>query len=220
MKRVMVVLVLGLIFVVWGAQASDAQMCKCMDKMGEGMGGGMHMMGGMKHEGMESMGGMMRGGMGMKEEMKGEDHPMWKHLMALGLDEKQKDAVREIKSRLAKDTIRKKAEKQVAKIEMKDILAKDPVDMKAVETKLRQKESLETDIRLAHIKAMEEVKAKLTPEQRKKMKEMMELGGMMGGMGMMKGCGMMGGMMQHGDMGGATQPSEKKDQPAKEHKHH
>jgi coenzyme F420-reducing hydrogenase alpha subunit len=37
---------------------------------------------------------------------------------------------------------------------------------------------------LSHIKAMEECKAKLTPEQRKKLREMVEAGPMMEGMGM------------------------------------
>jgi hypothetical protein len=82
---------------------------------------------------------------------------------------------------------------------------------------------------------MEEVKALLTPEQKKKMKEMIEMGpmgggmgmmhgcGMMqrGGMGMMQGCGMMGGMMQRGGMG-MTPSAEKQEgkQPPMEHTHH
>lgn len=214
MKRVMVVLFLGFLFVVFGWNTSYAQMCGCMGKMGEGMHGDMPMMGGMEHQGMGMMEGMKHEGMGMM----GEDHPMWKHLMGLGLDEKQKEAIKEIRGRLMKDTIRKKADKQIAQIEMKDLLDKDPVDMKAVEAKLKQREAIETDIHLSHIKAMEEVKAKLTPEQRKKMKEMIGMG-MMGGMGMMQGCGMMGGMMEHGGMG-ATPPAEKKEQPPMEHKHH
>ncbi|HET6515459.1 MAG TPA: Spy/CpxP family protein refolding chaperone [Thermodesulfovibrionales bacterium] len=209
MKRVMVVLFLGFLFVVFGGAYSYAQMCGCVEGMGEGMGGGMPMMGGMKHQNMGMMGEMKHEcmGMGMSGGMMGEDHPMWRHLMGLRLDEKQKDAIREIKGRLLKETIKKRAEKQIAEIELRDLLTKDPVDMMAVEAKLKQKESLETDIRLAHFAAMEEVKANLTPEQRKKMKEMMEMGGMMRGCG----CGMMGGMMEHGGMGGAMRPSEKKD---------
>ena len=206
MKRMKIALLLVFLLVIFGAGSSYAQMCGCMDKMGEGMQHGMHMGGEMKHHGMEGMGGMM-----------GEDHPMWKHLMGLGMDEKQREAVKSIKSKEMKDMIKKRADKQIAKVELKEILAKDPVDMRAVEMKLKQIESSETDMHLAHIRTMEEVKALLTPDQKKKMKEMIEMGPMRGGMGMMQGCGMMGGMMQRGGM--EMSPSPEK-QPTMEHKHH
>jgi Spy/CpxP family protein refolding chaperone len=100
-----------------------------------------------------------------------------------------------------KDMIKKKADKQIAAIELKDLLDKDMVDMKAVEASLKKNESLKTEIALAHIRAHEEMKALLTPEQRKRLKDMMEPGN--------AGCGMMGGMM-HGD-------AEHKDMPKHEH---
>ena len=92
---------------------------------------------------------------------------------------------------------------QIARIDLRDLLDKEHVDMKAVESKLKTIESLETDIRLSRIKAFEEIKSELTPDQRKKLKEMIEKSSMMRGMGMMqgKGCGMMGGMMQHSEGG-------------------
>lgn len=204
MKKVLPVAFLFLLFSAFGIHSSYAE-CGCMGKMS----------GGMEESDMPMMGGMMHQG------MMGADHPMWKHLMGIGLDEKQQEAIKEIKGRLMKDTIKKRADEHIAGIEMKELLDKDPVDMKAVEAKLKQREAIETDIHLSHIKAMEEVKAKLTPDQRKKMKEMMEMGPMMGGMGMMQGgCGMMGGMMQHGGMG-ATPPAGKQEekQPPTEHKH-
>jgi len=105
---------------------------------------------------------------------------MWQHLKGLGLDEKQREAVKAIKNKEMKDMIKKRADKQIAKLELKEILAKDPVDMKAVEAKVKQIESIGTDMRLSHIRAMEEVKATLTPEQKKKMKEMIEMGPMKG----------------------------------------
>jgi Spy/CpxP family protein refolding chaperone len=208
MKRFKVALLLVFLLVIVGAESSYAQMCGCMGKMGEDMERGMPMRGEMKHPGMERMGGM-----------RGEDHPMWKHLMGLGLDEQQKEAVKAIKSRQMKDMIKKRADKQIAKLELKELLDRDPVDMKAVEAKLKQIEAIETDMHLSHIRTMEEVKAKLTPDQKKKMKEMIDMGPMRGGMGMMQGCGMMGGMMQRGGMG-MTPPAEKQEQPAMEHKHH
>ena len=39
---------------------------------------------------------------------------------------------------------------------------------KAVEAKVKQLEMMRTEMHLSHIKAMEDIKTKLTPEQRKK----------------------------------------------------
>ena len=175
-------------------------MCGCMGGSGGGMQGGM--MEGMGHKGMgmmHGMGGMQGGGM-----MMDDDHPMWKQLMGLGLDEKQKEALRALRSKTMKYMLKKRADKQIAGIELKDLLDKDPVDMKAVEASVKKSESLRTEMFLAHIKAREEMKSLLTPDQRKRLKEMME-----GGPG--AGCNMMGGMMQGG--------AEAKDMPMHEKMH-
>ncbi len=49
------------------------------------------------------------------------------------------------------------------------------MNIKEIETKLKQIESLRTDLLLTHIKAMEEMKGKLTSAQRKKFRETMEM---------------------------------------------
>ena len=188
MRKSLISIFFGIIFVVAAALTAQAQMCGCMGEKGGGM------QEGMGHEGMSMMHGM-GGGM-----MMDDDHPMWKHLMSLGLDDKQKDALKALRSRTMKDMLKKKAEKQIAGIELKDLLDKDPVDMKAVEASLKKNESLKTGMLLAHIRAHEELKSLLTPDQKKRLKEMMEAG-----------CGMMGGMM-HGD-------AEHKDMPMHEHMH-
>ncbi len=219
MKKVLFVLVCSVILMPFWVSHSDAQMCGCM---GERMHGG-GMMGGMTHEGMgmmHEMGGGMRGG----------DHPMWRMLKGLNLDDQQRETLKAIKSRVMKEMIRKRADLQIAHMEQRELLDKDPVDMKAVEAKLRQIESMRTDMHLSMLKAMEDVKAKLTPEQRKKFREMMERGPMMGRMGMgMRGCpdcGMMEGgdchMMRHGHMEREmSQPSEEEEMPGPEgHRHH
>ncbi len=220
MRRILFVAVCSAFFLAFWMASSDAHMCGCMGERGPGgmMGG---MMGGMTHEGMgmmhEMSGGMREGG-----------RHMWRILMGLNLDEQQREAIRDIRSRAMKEMVRKRADLQIAHMEQRELLDKDPVDMKAVEAKLRQIESMKTDMHLSMLKAMEDVKAKLTPEQRKKFREMMERGPMMGGAGMMgcPDCGKMGGeechMMRHGHMGGEmSEPSEEEEVPGPEgHRHH
>jgi Spy/CpxP family protein refolding chaperone len=151
-----------------------------------------------------------------------DGNPMEK-LMALGLDDKQKESIRSIHMNMKKEHIRGKAGVDVAQIELKEILMRDPVDLKAAEAKLRQIEAMKTDLHLGHIKTHEEVKAVLTPEQRKKFNAMMpEMCGCMGcgmgcEMGMMHDRGGRG--MRHGcDMmdkpGPGTPPPAKKEDAA------
>ncbi len=166
---------------------AQAQMCGCMGEKGESMQEG-GMMGGMGHQGMGMMPGMdgMKGG----EMMRDDHHAMWKNLMDLGLDAQQKDALEALRSKTMKDMIRKKADEQIADLEIKDLLDKNPVDMKAVETLVKKKESLRAEMFIAHIKAREEMKSVLTPDQWKRLKEMMETGHR-------GGCGMKGGNEEH-----------------------
>jgi len=165
--------------------------------MGPGMMGDCGMCGNM-------MGSGMMGGCGMHGHMMGRDHNMMDCLMDLNLDEQQRTSINEIKSKMMKDAIRRSADMRIAQIELKDLLSQDPVDMKAVEAKVKQLESMKTEMRLSHIKAREDIKAKLTPEQRKEFREMLEKRPMMKGMGMMRGHmrGMEGMGMMRGYRGG------------------
>jgi len=162
MKRIVIGFMLGLLVLAFAPQYSFAETCGCSEGSGRDS-QGMPMMSPMQHDGTR----MTRRG-----------HHLWKALMRLGLDEKQKAAIREIKSRVMKDTIRKRADIAVARIDLREILHKDQVDMSAAEATLNKIASLQTSIRLSHIQAMQEIKAKLTPEQRKKFKEMHEMGPM------------------------------------------
>ncbi len=152
MKRVIVGLLSGFVLLGLASQYSFAQMC------------------GSAREGMETR----HDGRGIMKR----DHYLWRRLAGLGLDEKQMAAVKEIKSRVAKESARKRADLQIAKIDFRDILDKDQVDMTAIEGALKKMASIQSDIRLSHIKAMQEIKAILTPEQRKKFKEVRERGPM------------------------------------------
>jgi Spy/CpxP family protein refolding chaperone len=136
MKKVLAGMFLGLLFMVFTPYNSYGEKCGCAGKMG----GDMPMMEGMRDRGMA---------------MHGAGHRVWEGLRGLGLDEKQKEAIKEIKNRAKKDTIKKRADIQIARVEMKEILDRDVVDMNAAEAKLKQISSMMTDMRLSHIKTME-----------------------------------------------------------------
>jgi Spy/CpxP family protein refolding chaperone len=102
---------------------------------------------------------------------------MFKHL---GLDEKQASAVKAIHSKTRKEMIKRKADIQIAEIELKEILSSDTVDMAAAEAAVKKVEGMKSDMKMMHIKAMSEIKSNLNPEQKKKFSEMMGSGSMMG----------------------------------------
>ncbi|MGC2062412.1 MAG: Spy/CpxP family protein refolding chaperone [Thermodesulfovibrionales bacterium] len=158
MKKVVVMLLLGLLLTGFASGPSYAEkggtaVKGASVKMDERAGHeeGMPMMHGMRHRGMR----MMRAG-----------HRIRRALADLGLDEKQKESIRTIRTGARKDAIRKIADVRIVHLELRELLAKDPVDMGAVEAKLKQMESLKTDLHMSRIKTLEEIKSNLTPEQR------------------------------------------------------
>lgn len=131
-------------------------------------------------------------------------------ISALGLDDKQSTEVKAVLLKLQKEMVQKRADIQLAEIELKELLGKDPVDIKVVEAKVKQIASLKTEAAMMHIQGIEDVKAKLTPEQKKKLSEMMQMRGMGHGNAMMD-CPMMKGKMDMGsDTGASDVPPAKK----------
>jgi Spy/CpxP family protein refolding chaperone len=151
-------------------------------EQGMPMGHGMGMGGQVMEHGMMCGCGMKEG---MGDRMMEAAHHLLKSLKSLDLDEQQKKMIHEIKSKTMKETIKKMADIRIAQIDLRDLFLQDPVDMMAIEAKVKQLGMMRTEMILSHIKALEEIKAKLTPEQREKFGEMMKAGPMMGRMGMM-----------------------------------
>ena len=117
---------------------------------------------------------------------------MGEMIKGLGLDDKQTAAFKSIHLKMKKERIKKGAEVRIAELELQELLGNEPVDMKAAEAKIKQIESLQTDMRILHIRTHESVKAMLTPEQRKKLDSFMGMGHDMGMMGNKKrNCRMM-----------------------------
>jgi len=73
---------------------------------------------------------------------------------------------------MVKNMIRKKADLRIARVELRELLHKEPVDMTAVESQVKKMENLRSSVILDNIKARQEIKSKLTPDQRKKLKEL------------------------------------------------
>ncbi len=156
MKKKLMIGIFAAMMVFAGAYAASAQMNGCPGGPADGV------------QGMPPMPEMHPPAIGMMEGL-GPGPRMWRNLISLGLDDKQKEEIKAIKDKVMKETIMQEADLRIASIELKEILDDDPVDMKAVEARLQRMETVRTALRLSHIRAMEEIKSKLTPEQRKKL---------------------------------------------------
>jgi Spy/CpxP family protein refolding chaperone len=165
--------------------------------------------GGMMGEG--GMGMMGGGRQGMPERM-GMLRPSQLVRMlkpALGLSDEQVKQLTQIFSQVVKSRIKQRADLRIAEFELGELIEAEPVDLGRVESQLKAIEGLRTTLRLTLIKAHEQAKGILTPEQRQKLEQWHDrMAGMMGpgmmhmmemmGEGGSGGTGMMGShMMQH-----------------------
>jgi Spy/CpxP family protein refolding chaperone len=176
------------------------------------MDSGAHMRAGCGGTGMEMGGDMPEMGPGMCGScmaMSGEGPMMGAGMVEmmikhLELDAKQASAFKAAHLKMKKESIQKKAELQIAVLELGELSSNEPVDMKAAEAKIRQIESLRSDMKILHLRTHEQVKGMLTPAQKIKLESIMEKR-MGGNIGMMRKCRMMGDME---DMGPAHQMEE------------
>jgi Spy/CpxP family protein refolding chaperone len=148
-------------------------------------------------------GGGMGGHMGMMEP-----GPMLRMLKAeLALSEGQEKQLKDILYQVTKTSIKQRADVRVAELELQQLLDADPVDMGKIEAKLKDIEGLRTALRLNLIKAHEQAKGVLSPEQRQKFERIHDrlpgMRGMMGEGGMSR-MEMMGPQMRSGMAGGGT----------------
>jgi len=70
-----------------------------------------------------------------------------------------------------KELIRKKADEQIAEVELRELLEKDTVDLKAVETKLKQIATIKIETQLIFYQIHRKDETKLTPKQREIVKK-------------------------------------------------
>jgi Spy/CpxP family protein refolding chaperone len=90
----------------------------------------------------------------------------------LGLTTQQVDSLRKLGMDSRRASIRRKADVQIAKLDLMSLRFSDPVDMGKIETKVREIEKLTGDGSIARIRTAEAAKAQLTAEQKEKLKSL------------------------------------------------
>jgi uncharacterized membrane protein YkoI len=139
-----------------------------------------------------------RGSYGMAGHHEGAGHYL-RHLLMhqkeIGLTEEQVAKLKAIQLDLDKTRIKAEADIAITEREVRALLEDDKSDLSAIESKIKQSESLEASLRITAIKAKRDAKGLLSPEQRQK--EQAEHEKMM----RQRRDDHMGGGMRHGMMG-------------------
>jgi Spy/CpxP family protein refolding chaperone len=143
------------------------------------------------HEGMgmhEEMG--MHEGMGMHEEMgmDGGMRGMMRMMMAinhLDLTPEQQKKIQTLRIQHQKEAIPLFGKIRMAGVEIEELLMAEPVNLDKVKAKTKEKYDAMADLEIRHLQLQQQIKAVLTPEQRKQLEEM----GMKMGYGMERPMG-------------------------------
>ena len=91
----------------------------------------------------------------------------------LGLSPDQVQSLERLRADFQREAIRRDADLRIAEMDLTTLLEKDPVDLGQVQAKVREIERLRTDLRLARIRAIEQGKSQLSPEQRGKLRTLL-----------------------------------------------
>ena len=98
---------------------------------------------------------------------------MLRHKDELGLSPDQIQSLERLRTDFQREAIRRNADLRSAETDLAAFLEKDPVDIGQVEVKVKEIEQLRADLRLARIRAIEQGKSQLSPEQRGKLRSLL-----------------------------------------------
>ena len=106
-----------------------------------------------------------------------EDRPVISQMLnnkeALGLSADQVRRLEQQRDNFQRLTIRNEADLRILELDIASLLDSEPVEMAKLEAKMREEEKLRTDLRIARIRAIEQGKALLNAEQKKKLTELL-----------------------------------------------
>lgn len=106
-----------------------------------------------------------------------EDRPVISQMLnnkdALGLSSDQVRRLEQLRDNFQRLTIRNEADLRILELDIGAALDSEQVDMAKLEAKMREEEKLRTDLRIARIRAIEQGKALLNGEQKKKLTELL-----------------------------------------------
>lgn len=99
---------------------------------------------------------------------------MLRHRAELGLSSEQVQGLEQLRADFQREAVGRAAELRAAETNLQTLLEADAADLTQVEPKLREIERLRADLRLARIRTIEQGKGLLSPEQRARLRELLQ----------------------------------------------
>lgn len=125
---------------------------------------------------LQDWGGQIRERFGAREQR--EERPVISLILNykdyLRLSGEQVKKLEQLRDNFQRLSIRTEADTRILDLDIAALLDNPSVDVSKVEQKIREVEKLRADLRIARVRAVEQAKAVLTPEQRKKFFEAVE----------------------------------------------
>lgn len=114
--------------------------------------------------------GQLRSRLGVRETP--EERPLISQMLnnreELRLSGEQVRKLEQLRDQFQRHSIRTEADLKIIELDLARLLASESVDLTKVEQKVRESEKLRADLRIARVRALEQAKAVLTTEQRRK----------------------------------------------------
>jgi Spy/CpxP family protein refolding chaperone len=105
-----------------------------------------------------------------------EDRPVISQLLSnretLNLSADQVRKLEQLRDNFQRQAIRNDADLRIVELDIATLLDNEPLDMAKLEHKIRESEKLRTDLRIARIRTIEQARALLTNDQKKKFQEL------------------------------------------------
>jgi uncharacterized membrane protein len=125
---------------------------------------------------LQDWGGRLRERFGTRDSR--EDRPTITLILSykdyLGLSAEQVKKLEQLRDNFQRQSIRNDADVRIIELDIATLLDSPTVDVVKVEAKIREAEKLRAELRIARVRAIEQAKAVLTSEQRKKFLEMVD----------------------------------------------
>jgi Spy/CpxP family protein refolding chaperone len=98
---------------------------------------------------------------------------MLHHRSELGLTPEQVTRLEALRGEFSREAIRRTADIRIGELDLATLLEQEPTDLSKVETKVREVAQLRADLRIARLRAIEQGKATLTPDQRTRLQTLL-----------------------------------------------
>jgi Spy/CpxP family protein refolding chaperone len=125
---------------------------------------------------LQDWGGQLRERFGSREAR--DERPMislmLKHSEQLRLSPEQVKKLEQLRDQYQRQSIRAEADTRILELDISSLLEQTNVDLPKVEQKIRELEKLRADLRIARVRSVEQAKATLTADQRKRFYELLD----------------------------------------------